>query len=165
MPAKMQLAKSLSLATFCFCLISVPVFASEPSGHSHDPAGTPVKLSLDAGKKWASDEPLRKAMTNIRNAMDKSLHAIHKDKLSAAKYGALAKKVNGEIGYMVSNCKLEPKADAQLHLIIAEMLEGVEAMDGKVKTMTRQDGAVKVIGALENYSTYFDDPSWKPIKH
>jgi hypothetical protein len=165
MSTKMQLAKSLPLAAFCFCLISVPVFASEPSGHSHDAVGTPVKLSLDSGKKWASDEPLRMAMTNIRNAMDKSLHAIHEDRLSATKYGALAKKVNGEVGYMVSNCKLEPKADAQLHLIIAEMLEGVEAMDGKLKTMTRQDGAVKVIGALESYSTYFDDPSWKPIKH
>jgi hypothetical protein len=66
---------------------------------------------------------------------------------------------------MVNNCKLEPKADAQLHLIIAEILEGVEAMEGKVKNLKRQDGAVKVIGALENYGTYFDDPSWNPIKH
>lgn len=45
------------------------------------------------------------------------------------------------------------------------MLEGVEAMEGKVKQVNRQGGAVKVIGALENYGTYFDDPSWKPIRH
>ena len=165
MSTTMHLTKLLSLAAFSFCLSTTSAFAAEPSGHSHDGAGVPVKLSLDDGKKWASDEPLRKAMTNIRNALDESLQAIHEGKLSVTQYGALAKKVNGEVGYMVSNCKLEPNADAQLHLIIAEILEGVEAMEGKVKKLKRRDGAVKVIGALENYGTYFDDPSWKPIKH
>ena len=165
MSTTMHLTKFLSLAAFSFCLATTSAFAAESSGHSHDGAGVPVKLSLDDGKKWASDEPLRKAMTNIRNALEESLQAIHEGKLSATQYGALAKKVNGEVGYMVSNCKLEPNADAQLHLIIAEILEGVEAMDGKVKKLKRRDGAVKVIGALENYGTYFDDPSWKPIKH
>ena len=161
----MQLTKLLSLAAFSFCLSTTSAFAAEPSGHSHDRAGAPAELSLDEGKKCASDEPLRKAMTNIRNALDESLQAIHEGKLSATQYGALAKKVNGEVGYMVSNCKLEPNADAQLHLIIAEILEGVEALDGKVKKLKRRDGTIKVIGALENYGTYFDDPSWKPIKH
>ena len=165
MSSQEHLTKLLSLAAFSFCLAAAPVFAAEPVGHGHDHAGAPAKLSLDAGKKWASDEPLRKAMTNIRNAMDESLHAIHEGKLPAAKYGALAAKVNGEVGYMVSNCKLEPKADAQLHLIIAEILEGAEAMEGKLKKVKRQNGAVKVLGALEKYATYFDDPSWKPIKH
>ncbi len=160
-----HLKKLLPLAAFSFCLSTTSAFAAEPSGHGHDHPGVPVKLSLDDGKKWASDEPLRKAMTNIRNTMEESLHATHEGKLSVTKYGALAKKVNGEVDYMVSNCKLEPNADAQLHLIIAEILEGVEAMEGKVKTLKRQDGAVKVIGALENYGTYFDDPTWKAIKH
>ena len=162
---KKQLTRLLSLAALPFILSTAPAFAAEPAGHSHDQTGVPAKLSLDAGKKWASDAPLRKAMANVRNAMDKSLDAIHGGRLSAAGYGALAGKINGEVAYMISNCKLEPKADAQLHTIIATMLEGVEAMEGKVKKVKRQDGAVKVIGALENYGTYFDDPSWKPIKH
>ncbi len=160
-----HLTKLLSLVACSFCLAAASVFAAEPTGHSHDHAATPAKLALDAGKKWASDEALRKAMANIRNAMDESLHAIHEGKLPAAKYGALAAKVNGEVAYMVSNCKLEPKADAQLHLVIAEILEGAEAMEGKLKKVKRQNGALKVIGALENYAIYFDDPNWKPIKH
>jgi hypothetical protein len=73
--------------------------------------------------------------------------------------------VNGEVGYMVSNCKLEPKADAQLHLVIAGIVEGVEAMEGKARKVKRQDGAVKVLGALEKYAAYFDDPGFKPIGH
>jgi hypothetical protein len=148
-----------------FIVSAIPAVAAEPAVHGHDEAGAPAKLSLDAHKKWASDAPLRKAMSSVRNAMDESLDAIHGTKLSAAGYGVLARKIKGEVAYMVSNCKLEPKADAQLHVVIAAMLEGVEAMEGNVKQVNRQDGAVKVIGALENYDTYFDDPSWKPIRH
>ena len=65
----------------------------------------------------------------------------------------------------VSTCKLEPKADAQLHLVIADILQGVEAMEGKAKKMKRQAGALKVAGALEKYNSYFDHPGWQPLKH
>jgi len=157
--------KLLSLAAVSFCLAAAPALAAGPAAHGHDHAAAPAKPSLDAGRKWASDEPLRKAMANIRNAMGEALPAIHEGRQPASRYAELAKMINGEVGYMVSNCKLEPKADAQLHLIIAQILEGAEAMDGKLKKVKRENGAVKVIGALENYAAYFDDPGWKPIKH
>lgn len=60
---------------------------------------------------------------------------------------------------------LEPKADAQLHLIIADIGEGIEAMEGKAKKVKRQAGAIKVVGALEKYGSFFDHPGWQPIKH
>ena len=104
-------------------------------------------------------------MENIRKHMEASLHDIHEGKLSAAKYGELAKKVNGEVGGIVANCKLEPKADAQLHLVIADIGEGVEAMEGKAKKVKRQAGAVKVIGALEKYGAHFDHPGWQSSSH
>jgi hypothetical protein len=165
MSSPKQLTKLLSAAAIFLCLGAAPAFAAETGGHSHDHAAAPARLALDAGRKWGTDEPLRKAMTKVRNAMDQSVHPIHEGKFSAARYGALAKTINGEVSYMVSNCKLEPKADAQLHLIVAELLEGAEAMEGKSKTMKRQDGALKVLGALDNYGGYFDDPTWKPIAH
>jgi len=34
-----------------------------------------------------------------------------------------------------------------------------------VKQAKRMDGAVKVIGALDNYGKYFDDPGFQPIAH
>lgn len=133
--------------------------------HKHDHDAAPARLELNNGKKWTTDEPLRQGMHNIRKLMDASLHDIHEGKLSAAKYGALAKKVNAEVGGIVANCKLEPKADAQLHLVIADIGEGVEAMEGKAKKVKRSAGAIKVLGALEKYGTYFDHPGWQPIKH
>ncbi|MDA8259694.1 MAG: hypothetical protein M0Z99_29325 [Betaproteobacteria bacterium] len=136
--------------------------------HKHDAHAdnaAPTALQLNAGKKWATDEPLRKSMASIRQSVAASLHHIHENRLTAAGYGGLAQKVEGEVGNIVSNCKLEPKADAQLHLIVADLLAGAEQMAGKVKQAKRQDGAVKVIGALEKYATYFDDPQFKPIAH
>lgn len=136
--------------------------------HKHDAhadQAAPTTLQLNAGKKWATDEPLRKSMDNIRQSVAASLPQIHENRLTAAGYGALARKVEGEVGNIVGNCKLEPQADAQLHLIVADLLAGSEQMAGKVKKVKRQDGAVKVIGALEKYATYFDDPQFKPIAH
>jgi hypothetical protein len=63
----------------------------------------------------------------------------------------------------VSQCKLKPDADAQLHLVVAELLQGADAMHGKTDKVTRQAGAVKVLGALETYAAYFDHPNWQPI--
>jgi hypothetical protein len=104
-------------------------------------------------------------MGNIRQAMAGSLHAIHENRLSQRGYAGLAKKVENEVGNIVANCKLDPKADQQLHLIVAELLEGAGQMAGKTKTGQRQDGAVQVIGALEKYGQYFADTGFKPIEH
>lgn len=117
------------------------------------------------GKKWETDATLRQGMQGIRQAMAGSLHDIHKNRVSAAGYRSLAGKVEGAVSDIVANCKLEPKVDAQLHLVVADLLEGAEQMAGKQKKVKRMDGAVKVIGALEKYSTYFDDPAFKPIEH
>lgn len=139
-----------------------------PAAHQHDAHaehGTPATLQLDAGKKWGTDEALRTSMESIRQAVAGSLHDIHENRLKPAGYAALASKVEGEVGNIVANCKLEPKADAQLHLVVAELLSGAEQMAGKVRKAKRQDGAVKVIGALEKYATYFNDPQFKPIAH
>lgn len=138
--------------------------AHHPGAHEAHGAAAEA-LQLNGDKKWGTDGALRKGMGNIRQAVAASIHDIHENRLSAAGYDALAKKVEGETGNIVANCKLDPKADAQLHLIIADLLAGSATMAGKVKEAKRQDGAVKVIGALEKYAGYFDHPNFKPIAH
>jgi hypothetical protein len=133
--------------------------------HGHEPGAAAVRPTLNEGRKWATDEPLRKGMEGIRGRMDASLRDIHENKLSAARYGELAKRVNAELAGIVADCRLEPKADAQLHLVIADISEGVEAMAGKAKKTRRQAGAVKVLAALNEYGAYFDHPGWQPIRH
>lgn len=157
-----KLIATLGLA---FGLPAASLHAADGGAHKHEHAAVAGKPALNEGKRWATDEALRNGMSNIRNAMEASLHEIHEGKFSNAKYGELAKKVGDEVGVVVSNCKLEPQADAQLHLVIADLLDGAEAMSGKVKKVARQSGAVKVLGALDKYATYFDHPDWKPIAH
>jgi hypothetical protein len=120
--------------------------------HEHDHGASEAKLVLDQGKKWPTDAPLRQGMENIRAALG-----------SGMKYQALANKVNTEVAGIVQNCKLEPEADAQLHLVIAELMAGAEAMEGKVKGETRRAGAEKVARALSAYGEHFEHAGWKRL--
>ncbi|MBI2278285.1 MAG: hypothetical protein HYU74_13095 [Dechloromonas sp.] len=163
---KQKLAAGMRAVLITIALVAAPASYAAPS-HQHDAHehAPPAKLQLDNGKKWQTDAPLRQSMANIRQAIDGSLHAIHEGRLSATGYGTLARTVESEVAAIVSNCKLEPRADAQLHLVVAELLEGAEQMAGKVKTAKRIDGAVKVVGALGKYADYFADPQFKAIAH
>lgn len=145
--------------------IAPALAASTAPDHDHGHAAHGTALQLNAGKQWETDAALRKAMGEIRRSMTQSLHAIHENRLSAKEYGGLAKKVEGAVGEIVANCKLPPAADAQLHLVVADLLAGAEQMAGKSKQGRRMDGATKVIGALDNYGKYFADPGFHPIAH
>lgn len=145
-------------------LVATPAIAvQDMHQHGHDAQGP--TLQLNAGKKWETDAPLRRAMGEIRQSMASSQDAIHANKATAKTYAALAKKVESGVADIVANCKLAPAADAQLHIIVADLMAGAEQMAGKAKQGKRRDGAVKVIGALNNYAKFFDDPEFQPITH
>ncbi len=129
--------------------------------HHHGESSTAVqKLQRNAGKKWATDAALRQSMDGINQAMATALPLIHKDRFSDSDYAILATTINQKIGYAIEHCKLDSKADAMLHLVIAELMAGAEIMEGKT-TATRHDGAVRVRWALESYGNYFQHPNWK----
>lgn len=130
----------------------------------HNHGDVPFELQLDNGQKWAIDAPLSKAMGEIGQAMRESLQAIHEDRLPAADYLPLARQVNDGVAYIVANCQLPPAADAQLHVIIAQLMAGAEKMAGHSADAPRA-GAVQIIGALDAYAQYFDDPQFVPVAH
>ncbi|MBU1977850.1 MAG: hypothetical protein KJ958_01635 [Gammaproteobacteria bacterium] len=133
-------------------------------GHEHGASsGAPSALALKQGKKWPTDASLRQGMGHIRDAMEEPMPAIYAGKGDTAQFEIRAKRVNEQIAFMVQNCKLDKEADAMLHLVLAEIIAGVEAMEGKNKKLDRRGGAVKVIHALENYNRYFDHPGWRPL--
>ena len=161
MTANNGIWKLAALGAVAFSLAANSLAAAEHSPQHHG-AGM---LHLNNGQKWTPDAPLRHGMENMRPALAAALPAIHANQQSNAQYQALAQKINNEVGGIVANCKLGPQADAQLHLIIADLLSGAETMQGKTKKTKRQTGALKVLDALENYDAYFDHPGWKPIAH
>jgi hypothetical protein len=159
---KVKGIKGAAVAAAMALAFSAPVFAA--GEHSHDGHGAgEAKLTLNHGKKWQTDAALRKGMENIRNALAADAKLIHSGKLKSEQYEALAKKVNGEVAYIVQNCKLDKAADEQLHIVIADLMAGAEAMEGKEKGVAPRAGAERVHKALNAYSKHFDHPGWKKL--
>ncbi|MDP1997722.1 MAG: hypothetical protein Q8J90_11045 [Gallionella sp.] len=159
-----KLAATLS-AAILLCM-SPAMVSAQDHGHSHGHAHDqekPVQLTLNDGKKWATDNSLRQGMSRIRDALNAELPAIHSGKFTAAQYQALAQKVNDQLAFMVKNCRLEPKADAVLHLILADIIAGADIMLAQHGGEAHQ-GVVKIAHALENYASYFDHPGWQGLK-
>jgi hypothetical protein len=96
---------------------------------------------------------------DIKPALDR----IHARRYSTADYDALADQIGRRIDDITKNCRLPEAADAQLHIVQIEVMDGVEAMKGKVADRSR--GAVGIVKALDRYQAHFDHPGWVAIKH
>ena len=155
-----KLATALAAAALT-ALFAAPVVA-QTSGHDHGAAATSA-LALNQGQKWPTDKPLRDGMDRIRELVEPQLTVAHAGKVGSAQYQALAKQIESQVGAIVADCKLEPKADAMLHLVIADMGAGTDAMAGKSANLPPAEGLVKVAQAVNAYGGHFDHPGFKPI--
>lgn len=155
----MPIMKTLAAAALALGLaLSAQAFAA--SEHSHGSHG--AELTLNNGQKWPTDEALRRGMGEMRTAMESSLGRIHPGQFTSADYVALADRLQRQVDYVTANCKLPEEADAQLHLVLAEILEGMDEMR---EGADRLEGAKRVVAALEAYGRHFNDPNWTAIAH
>ena len=147
-------------------ILAAGLMASAPAAvlaqglHGEEPHTS--SLSLNQGEKWATDAPLRQGMTGIRTALAEVSEEIDAGSLASEGYEELATSVEGQVDYMIENCELPADADAQLHILLEQILEGVGQMRGSDDP---QEGAVEVAEALEGYGTHFDHEGWKPLPH
>lgn len=140
-----------------------PAVAAGHDHDHHDHAGQPAKLQLDQGRKWPTDAALRASMAALRAAFAERLAAIHGGRLGTDEYKALGAKVDTEVASIVALCKLEPKADAMLHIVVADLVAGAEIMQGKARGKPPA-GAHRAVTALNDYGRFFDHPDWKPLQ-
>ncbi len=153
--------KQLVATTVLVAYLSTGVqIALAQDHHSHHDKGS-ARLTLNNGRKWATDDNLRQGMSLIRDALTAELPAIHSGKASAGQYDALAKKVNEQVEFMVQNCKLDKDADAMLHPILTELIAGADAISDQKSNKARHQGVEKIVHALENYGIYFDHTGWR----
>lgn len=129
---------------------------------AHGVEGAVDQLQLNGGAKWQTDASLRAGMAAIRNDFDADHAAIHAGTESDAAYDALAARIEAQVKQIVAQCKLPPQADANLHFIIADLLQGASLMQGTDPAQSRHAGAARVHGALNGYGKFFDDPDWRP---
>jgi hypothetical protein len=143
--------------------VGAPAGAADPAHSHHAAPGAALELQLDNGARWPTDEALRRGMNEMREAMAAALPRIHAGALPRADYAALADRVQAQVDYVVENCRLPEAADAQLHLVIAQILDGIGVM--KDAGADGAEGAVVLIRALDAYGDAFDHPGWTPIAH
>jgi len=153
---------AVTLSAVALLSMSPGIVSAQGHSHSHDAAES-AQLTLNNGRKWTTDDNLRQAMSRIRDALAAELPAIHSGKATAKQYRALAQKTDDQIAFMVKNCKLDPKADAMLHLVLADIIAGADAMKGKDSDEAHK-GAAKIAHALDNYAAYFDHPGWHGLE-
>lgn len=158
--SRLALAFGACLALSLVVSPSVRAQHQHEHGHTQESAAAVERLQLDQGRKWATDASLRKGMAAIHEAFETDHPAIHDGKQTDAQYDALAARIETEVNSIVANCKLPPAADANLHFVIADLLQGVELMRGHDPGKSRHGGAALVHGALHAYPKYFDDPDW-----
>lgn len=140
--------------------LSQPLLAA--TAHEHAPSEDQIKkLSLNNGKKWSTDDVVHKGMADIRALMADKTEPSHKGKMKAAEYKTLGTKIETRVTELVEQCKIEPKADAMFHIVLADLHSGARLMQDKNQGKA---GAHKVVRALDAYGVYFDHPGWKPLK-
>ena len=127
--------------------------------HDHSDHGA-AALSLNDGKRWATDEPLRIGMQRIRGAVAQTLATSESSASSPAQAKILADTIHENVTYLMQNCKLEAKADETLHVLINELMTGAAATTANPAS---GDGVLKLAEALREYPKYFDHPGWSPL--
>jgi hypothetical protein len=145
----MVINRLIILSVFIYSTFSLvsPCLASSDINHKHNEHGNSIEeLKLNDGKRWKTDEALRKGVQEIHNILKSSTD--NKDK-----------KIDRQIDFIVSKCKLPEEADEQLHLILAEIIEG-KTMLSNSKAHTQNKGKEKISRALDVYLEYFEHPNW-----
>jgi len=135
------------VACFCGGTLASAAAAEKPA------AASPAK------PKMATDAVLRQGMEDIADSLGSRREAIEQNRLASADYLALADRTDARLAAIVKNCKLDPKADAAFHAILADMNHAVELMRGR-KVELQRAGALALGQALQNYATYFEHPGW-----
>lgn len=140
-------------ASATFLLACLLAFAAGPvDAHRHlDDAPARVHPA----PAHPADAALRDAMGGVRNAVDAFEHARH-GHMGPEQVRALSRHLDGQITRVFRECRLEPRADASLHVILGTIARASRAMH-------EQPGDYAPVAAMEraiaDYARLFDDPA------
>lgn len=149
MTKKPEMTMKLS-AWLCGISLCLAAGMAPAHDHDHDHGGdAPAQLSLNNGKKWPTDGPLRAGMGRIRDAAGREAQLAPTE---------LARRIDGEIAALVQNCKLDKETDAMLHLVLADLIAGAEIL--RERPLARREAMARITRGLQGYGTYFEHPGW-----
>lgn len=145
--------KAFLISTVLGIVFSCQSYGAENNHHSHGDSSTLTEVK--PSKKFIADEALRGRMSSILSEMQK-----------LSKTGSVAKKrkqvittggrVESVVQDIFKSCKLAPDADAAIHPILAEILEGAYML----KKGDEKNGHEKIHKALLKYGDNFEHSGW-----
>lgn len=129
-------------------------------GHDHHDHATQEAggLVLNEGERWATDAALREGMEHVRATFVEALPAYQRGEFSHEAATEAARAIDDHVAFLVENCKLEPAADAVLHVLVGELLQGAE---GLRQAPQSGEGLPRIHAALRDYPRFFDHPGWE----
>ncbi len=154
----MKFPINVSVLIISLFLIAISVNADDKKSNEHTTAHSASEdlgMVLNNGKKWETDAPLRKGMQTIRVAMKKAEESFQSKTMTPKEGKELGSQINKQLMYMVENCELQPKADASLHVVIGEMMQGIGELS---KAPNSEGGFPRIHKALKEYPKFFDHP-------
>ncbi len=153
---KFVMVAGAALALACGSAFAAGGPALAAQAHSHGREAV-HEIQLDHGRKWATDAPLREGMANIQARV---AQARGSGRVELAGYAALADAIETHVASIVANCKLAPEADANLHVVVAELVAASDEL--RAQWPQPAAGLDRATRALETYGRYFDHPGWQP---
>jgi hypothetical protein len=120
--------------------------------HDHQHDGAHGQMQLNAGQKWETDAPLRTGMERI------SVLVANAAPDDAASMQNLAGGIREQVDYLIQNCKLAPEADATLHVLLADLLQGADLVSRESDSVR---GLSVINAALDAYPRYFTHAGWE----
>ena len=134
-----------------------PHTASNAHAYDTNHADHSAALTPPEGELWATDAPLREAMTRVQAAVAEALPAHESGSFDRVSGLALAQTIEREVAFMIEHCKLPPEPDAALHVLIARMLTAANRLKS---APPEADAIPELTHVLEEYGTKFDHPGW-----
>ena len=128
-------------------------YAAENSHHSHGGSSNASEVKPD--KKFIADEALKERMNSILSAMQK-LNKTGSASEKKKKVVTTGGRVESVVQDIFKSCKLAPDADAAIHPILAEILEGAYLL----KKGDEKNGHERIHKALLKYGDNFEHSGW-----
>lgn len=138
-------------------LIFLSQFTMAESEHEHhhkEPSNS--ELTLNDGKKWKTDKVLRKNMDDIHNIIKGQLSMIQEGKVKDKEYVQLGKKIESSVQNIFKSCKLEARADAQLHIIMVGLVAENAKLLGKSNSSEKRKAVNGILAHYKSYLKFFD---------
>ena len=153
---------ALATAVATTLALLAPAAWAADTARAESPDLSSSTLRLDQGRKWPTDEPLRRYMGEIRDTLALQRSTILARNLMPEEAVPIGATIEGRVAAILTDCSLAPQAAHNLHLVVADLVQAADILQGRVRGSPMQ-GAAMAMRAVQMYATYFDHPNWKPV--